>query len=222
DGARLILSQRRFTYLREGGAAGQDDAGRLWRVPVTLRASIGGELIERKVLLAEAEEDLPLPAAPDWVVANAGGHGFYRVAYAPVLLDRLTGQLEVLAPIERFGLVSDAFALAQAGDLRAEAFLELTARFRDEADRNVWAVILGALAYVNRALDDEARPALEAFVRDRVRPAAAGLGAPAERGRADAAAPRRPPAGAGRARQRSRDAGAGARALRALPRGQPG
>src|SRR5581483_3961218 len=176
DGARLILSQRRFTYLREGGAAGQDDAGRLWRVPVTLRASIGGELIERKVLLAEAEEDLPLPAAPDWVVANAGGHGFYRVAYAPVLLDRLTGQLEVLAPIERFGLVSDAFALAQAGDLRAEAFLELTARFRDEADRNVWAVLLGALAYVNRALDDEARPALEAFVRDRVRPAAARLG----------------------------------------------
>jgi len=176
DGARLILSQRRFTYLREGGAAGQDDAGRLWRVPVTLRASIGGELIERKVLLAEAEEDLPLPAAPDWVVANAGGHGFYRVAYAPVLLDRLTGQLEVLAPIERFGLVSDAFALAQAGDLRAEAFLELTARFRDEADRNVWAVLLGALAYVNRALDDEARPGLEAFVRDRVRPAAARLG----------------------------------------------
>ncbi len=176
DGARLVLTQRRFTYLRDAGAPGPDDAGRLWRVPVTVRASIGGELIERKVLLAEAEEDLPLPAAPEWVVANAGGHGFYRVAYAPALLDRLTAELAALAPIERFGLVSDAFALAQAGDLRAEAFLELTARFRDEADRNVWAVLLGALAYVNRALDDEARPALEAFVRDRVRPAAARLG----------------------------------------------
>jgi puromycin-sensitive aminopeptidase len=143
---------------------------------VTVRASVGGDVLERKTLLTAAEEDLLLPGSPDWVVANAGGHGFYRVAYEPGLLDRLTARLDVLAPIERFGLVSDCFALAQAGDVRTEAFLDLTARFRDETDRNVWTVLLAAFAYVNRALDDDAREALQAFVRHRVGPAAKRLG----------------------------------------------
>ena len=127
-------------------------------------------MVEQKLLLASAEDDMALPGAPDWVVVNAGGHGFYRVGYAPALLSRLTADLGVLSPLERFGLVSDCFALTQAGDLDAPAFLELTERFRDETDRNVWAVVVGALAYVNRAIDDDARSALEAFVRDRVGP----------------------------------------------------
>jgi puromycin-sensitive aminopeptidase len=109
-------------------------------------------------------------------VVNAGGHGFYRVGYAPPLLERLTANLGALAPIERFGVVSDAFALTQAGDLEAPAFLDLTARFRDETDRNVWAVLVAALTYVNRVIDDEARESLEAFARDRVGPAARRLG----------------------------------------------
>jgi hypothetical protein len=40
----------------------------------------------------------------------------------------------------------------------------------------VWAVVIGALAYVNRTIDDDARSALEALVRDRVGPAARRLG----------------------------------------------
>jgi puromycin-sensitive aminopeptidase len=180
DGARLALSQRRFTYLREpasaGAGQGVDEPVQLWRVPVTVRASVAGQVVEQKALMATAEHALALPGTPDWVVVNAGGHGFYRVVYAPVLLERLTANLSALAPIERFGVVSDAFALTQAGDLDAPAFLDLTARFRDETDRNVWAVVAAALVYVNRAIDDEARGSLEAFVRDRVGPAARRLG----------------------------------------------
>ena len=40
----------------------------------------------------------------------------------------------------------------------------------------MWAVVVGALAYVNRTIDDDARGSLEAFVRDRVGPAARRLG----------------------------------------------
>jgi puromycin-sensitive aminopeptidase len=176
DGARLGLAQRRFTCLPAPAPAPADAPPELWQVPVTLRASAGGAVVERKLLLSAAEDAVTLPAAPDWVVVNAGGHGFYRVAYSPGLLDRLAANLAALAPIERFGLVSDCFALVQAGDMRAEAFLELTARFLEETDRNVWAVLVAAFGYVNRALDDEAREALEAFVRRRVAPAAARLG----------------------------------------------
>jgi puromycin-sensitive aminopeptidase len=180
EGARLVLSQRRFTYLREpatlGAGHGADEPAQLWRVPVTVRASVAGKTVEQKVLMAASAHEVTLPGVPDWVVVNAGGHGFYRVGYAPPLLERLTADLEGLAPIERFGLVSDAFALTQAGDLDAPAFLELTARFRDETDRNVWAVVVAAFTYVNRVIDDEARESLEAFVRDRVGPAARRLG----------------------------------------------
>jgi puromycin-sensitive aminopeptidase len=119
---------------------------------------------------------VPLGGEPEWVVLNAGGHGFYRVGYADRLRDRLLERLPELTPIERFNLVSDLAALARAGLLRAVDYLELTARFRDETDRNVWAVLIGSLAYVNRVIDDEARPGLAALVRDRLGPAATRLG----------------------------------------------
>jgi puromycin-sensitive aminopeptidase len=176
EGARLFLSQRRFTYLRDPALESGEGPPQLWRAPVTVRASVAGHVVERKLLLAAAEDDLALPGAPEWVVVNAGGQGFYRVGYAPALLDQLTSNLPALAPIERFGLVADCFALAQAGDLPAETFLDLTARFRGETDRNVWAVLVAALVYVNRAIDDDARESLQAFVRDRVRPATRRLG----------------------------------------------
>src|SRR5262249_6991096 len=166
EGSKLVLTQRRFLYLGDPTPGSADEASHLWRVPVAVRASVAGKVVEQKVLLAAAEDDLTLPGAPDWVVVNAGGHGFHRVGYAPALLDRLTADLGALAPIERFGLVSDCFALTQAGGLAARAFLDLTARFRDETDRNVWAVLISALAYVNRAIDDDARETLEAFVRE--------------------------------------------------------
>jgi puromycin-sensitive aminopeptidase len=176
EGSKLLLTQRRFTYLGDTTPADADEARQLWRVPVAVRASVAGKVTEHKLLLAGAEDDLALPGAPDWVVVNAGGPGFYRVGYAPALLSRLTADLSVLAPIERFGLVSDCFALTQAGDLAAPAFLDMTERFRDETDRNVWAVLVGALAFINRAVDDDAREDLEAFVRERIGPAARRLG----------------------------------------------
>jgi puromycin-sensitive aminopeptidase len=173
DGARLALTQRRFLYLPEGDP---EPARQTWRVPVTVRASVRGQPVERKLLLDGREATIDLPAPPDWVVANAGGHGFYRVHYAPTLLDRLTRDLPLLAPIERFNLVSDLFALAQAGDLPASAYLDRTADFRAETDRNVWTVVIASLAYVNRAIDAPARAGLAALVRDRIGPAASRLG----------------------------------------------
>jgi puromycin-sensitive aminopeptidase len=171
DDRGLRLSQRRFTYLE--GAAGADQR---WRIPVTVRASVEGRLVERRVVLDASEGRVDLGGRVDWAVVNAGGHGFYRVRYAPALLARLTGALTELQPIERFNLVSDAFALGQAGAIPVAEYLDLTAHFRDETDRNVWLAILGSLGYVNRVVDDASRPGLAALVRDRVGAAARRLG----------------------------------------------
>ena len=171
EGVGVKLSQRRFTYLPGEGA----DAER-WQIPVRVRASVKRGFVDKPILLGNEDLAVTLPAPPDWVVANAGGHGFYRVQYAPPLLKKLTGALKKLAPIERFNLVSDAFALAQAAMMSAADYLDLTARFTEETDRNVWTALIGSLGYVNRLIADESRPHLEALARQRVDGAAERLG----------------------------------------------
>ena len=140
-----------------------------------IRGAAGGREEERRVLLDGAEAQVDWPGV-DWAVVDAGGHGFYRVRYGADLLARLASDPARLAPIERFNLLSDAFALTQAGLAPAPAYLDVTARFRDETDRNVWAVITGSLGYLNRIIADADRGHLEALVRDRVGPAARRLG----------------------------------------------
>jgi puromycin-sensitive aminopeptidase len=128
------------------------------------------------VLLTERNTKIELPDGFQSAVVNEGGHGFYRVRYAAELRGRLLDRLGDLAAIERFDLVSDLLALCQAGLSPATEYLELTARFRQEADRNVWSVLIGSFAFVNRVIPDSARRGLATFVRDRLRPAAARLG----------------------------------------------
>jgi puromycin-sensitive aminopeptidase len=164
EGAGVKLSQRRFTYLPSEETA----AAERWQIPLRLRASVKRGFVDKPVLLGAEDLVVTLPAAPDWVMANAGGHGFYRVQYAPALLRKLTGALKKLAPIERFNLVSDAFALAQAGMMAAADYLDLTVRFVEETDRNVWTALVGSLGYVNRLVAEESRPHLEQLVRQRL------------------------------------------------------
>jgi superfamily I DNA/RNA helicase len=75
--------QERFRYLAGGEASGR------WEIPVAIRAEADGRRIELTHLLRDAEEQVVLPERTERVVVNAGGHGFYRVAYAPELLQRL-------------------------------------------------------------------------------------------------------------------------------------
>ena len=174
DGSGLKLTQQPFTYLEPEGGRGSET--QRWHVPIALRASVKRGYVEKRVLLADGEAQVSLPAKADWAVANAGGHGFYRVRYATPLLNRMTKTLGALQPIERFNLVSDALALAQAGLMGATEYLDLTARFTAETDRNVWIVITASLGYVNRVIAEGARSGLEALVRKRVGPAAELLG----------------------------------------------
>ena len=171
DGTGLKLSQRRFSYL-----GGEVDTGQRWRIPVVLRASVKHGYVERRLLLDGDTAAVALPAKADWVVANSGGTGFYRARYAPALLKKLAGAVAKIAPVERFNLLSDSFALAQAGLMPAAEFLDLTARFTAETDRNVWTALTSSLAFVNRVIRDDQRGALEALVRHRVEEAAERLG----------------------------------------------
>jgi puromycin-sensitive aminopeptidase len=182
EGEQLVLRQQRFTYLPKplewyGAApAAAAAAPARWHVPVQVRVSAGGRETVERVMLAEAETRRPLPAGADRVVVNEGGHGFYRVRYDDTLRAKLLDRLPSLAAIERFNLVSDAWAVTVAGLMPLLDYLELTARFRDERDKNVWSVLIGSLGTLNRLIVPADRPRLEALVRDRATPALNALG----------------------------------------------
>ena len=101
------------------------------------------------------------------VLVNEGGHGFYRVRYSDELLERLLGALPRWRPSSGSISSTTPGPVTVAGHGAAD-YLELTARFRGERDRNVWSVLLASFATINRISDAGHRPRLAALVRDRV------------------------------------------------------
>jgi puromycin-sensitive aminopeptidase len=173
DGPALVLRQQRFCYLPMTAKGEQAPP---WRVPVQVRFHTeGGQAVVRALLDGPR---LRLDAPPDMtmVLVNEGGHGFYRVHYEPALLARLLDRLPELAPIERFNLVNDAWAAVLAGLMRLADYLDMTVRFQDERDRNVWSVLLGSFATLARIALEDDRPGLQRLVRSRLGRAVAELG----------------------------------------------
>jgi puromycin-sensitive aminopeptidase len=183
----LVLTQQRFTYLpADPSPLAPRPAPATWQIPVQLRICSHGDATTSRVLLKDRETRLPLPAECKAVLLNEGGHGFYRVRYEPALLDRLLrSELERLSAIERFTLLSDAWATTVAGLMPLPEYLDLTGRFVHERDRNVWAVLLESFAFLHRIIAPADRSLLERFVRDRVGPSVSRLGWKAQDGESE-------------------------------------
>jgi puromycin-sensitive aminopeptidase len=147
DNGQLVLSQQAFTYLPSpppGASVGPRRAqmARSRARPCRVRRARAGALHPAR--RAGGPRTGAEPAA-DAVLVNEGGHGFYRVRYTGALLDRLSGGCPSCTAIERFNLLSDAWAISVAGLMSVPEYVEVTARFRDERDRNVWSIIVASL-----------------------------------------------------------------------------
>ncbi len=173
--SELTITQQRFSYLSDEQSSPSKD--QRWQIPLQMRVTAGGKINTSRMLLTEKDTTVPLPHDWESVLINEGGHGFYRVHYAPDLLTRiLNAGIDRLAPTERFNIINDAWAITVAGLMPLTDYLDLTTRFTAERDKNVWAVLLDSFSFLNRIITVEDRPALEAFVRGRVGPAVAALG----------------------------------------------
>ena len=179
DGDQVRFTQRRFIPSRDG-----DDT--TWPVPLMVRQVAGDqERVDRILIEAEGAE-LELLSPDAVVVANAGSASFVRIWYDDELRSRVVARaLDVLSPIERYGLVDDGWAAVVAGKASADSFLDLVEGFKDETDLRVWQAILGGLGWLDRFVEGEPRERLRAFVRDLVRPALARLGWEASEGESD-------------------------------------
>jgi puromycin-sensitive aminopeptidase len=169
---KLTLQQQRFRL-----TPGDEGEATLWPVPVGLRYSATGQVHAQQMLLDAASVNLELAPGLDWIVVNAGGHGFYRVRYAAPLLRRLLPiMMHQLAPIERYGLVDDTWAAVVAGTTAASAFFDFAQGFREETDLDVWTVLARCLDHLDRLLAGDARQRYHECLRQLYRPALDRLG----------------------------------------------
>ena len=171
DGRVLRFSQERFRYLPDP----TDDAR--WSIPLHLRYGTATGEVVTTALLEGDELELDAGGPVLWIIANVGGHGFYRVRYSAPLRAALAERLpDGLSDIERYGLVDDTWSAVLAGATTAAEFLDLAEGFAAETDVSVWRRLLGALDQLDRLVEDDARAALQARVRRLVGPALERLG----------------------------------------------
>ena len=161
DGDNFRLNQEHFRLIGDGDGS--------WQVPVLYSSSDGSG----KIIVGD--EPVSISAASDLVV-NAGGEGFFRVAYEPELLAGIVDKLPDLGPIERYSVISDAFAAVLKGDVDAASYLSLVSGLKDEDEVDVWAVALSGVSELDRVVSSDDRPAMQAFVRSLVSGKANELG----------------------------------------------
>lgn len=158
DPATVELEQTRFTY-RPG------DQG-TWRVPLVLRASVAGEVQQRRVLL-HGPETVRFDGPVEWLVVNGGGWGFHRSAAEASLAPP---DLAACTALERITLVDDAWATVLAGS-PPDAFVRLARRLGDDVHPDVWTVTARALRLLDRVAADDERHHVAALTREVATPA---------------------------------------------------
>lgn len=178
DGLRL--EQRRYLAIPD------ESDQTLWKVPIRLRGSAGGEIFEQQLVLSDSETVVSVPDDLEWVTANAGGTGFYRVLYTHELLDALVENLTSLSANERYVLLYDAFSFPDTGQTEVSSALDLLGAFANETEQSIWQLIFSGLGSVNHHLiKDEDRDAYRAWVRTVISPLVERLGRSADESDSD-------------------------------------
>jgi alanyl aminopeptidase len=123
---------------------------------------------------------IPGDLCPTWVHPNADQAGYYYSKPPADLFPTLAAlPLGTLTARERVGLLSDAWALVESGELDAPRFIELCKNFQHDPEPAVWEQIATALRTLNEdVVSDRDKPALADAVRRLLAPEAIELGSP--------------------------------------------
>ena len=168
DGGDLVLAQRRFLF------GDGDDDGRAAGPSRCTSASGAAKSPRRTAGAARRRRERGAAARPDAVVVvNAGGHGFFRVAYDDELRGRLAG-VGAGRAVDRRALQPRRRRLGRGGGrpLAPTTSCRFVEGFADERDaRGVAGRSLTGLRWCGRLLDGEAAQRFRARVaRPRRRP----------------------------------------------------
>ena len=145
-----------------------------WTVPVCARTPDGKTTC---ALAAGAPASIPLDTCADWVVANAGARGYYRVVNPPATLRTLAANLKSLEPAERLALIADEWALVLKRRHDIAAFMDVASGFKTEQSAAVVETLVGSLKQVGDNLTTQgSRPAYRAWLAALLGPGLAQVG----------------------------------------------
>jgi aminopeptidase N len=166
----VTLSQGRFE-------AGPKSAQRVtWRIPVRLRSQGGGVVTQVLLEKSGAPLTVSVPGCGP-VIANAGQAGYFRVRYTAADSQALRAVFGDLAEIDRLGMLNDAWALGEAGDVPITNYLELAAAIGSDSHPFIVIQLARTLMSIDRLLDGSGwQDEWRAYARQRLRPAFEGVG----------------------------------------------
>ena len=165
----VTLSQGRFFV--DGTT---DAAKQLWSVPVGLAGAAAPSYV---LLTTPQQGGIPAGRCSDPLRANAGGIGYYRVAYDAQTLDANRKAFGTLPDDDKIAMLYDQWALARAGLSPLGSYLGLVNAVGDDRNPVVWSQIVGSLTVLEgymRATPQH--PLMAAYARDLVAPIARSLG----------------------------------------------
>ena len=108
------MSQERF--FKNPGEHNKNDEV-IWNIPIAITTKSSHPNIFKNILMnsKSLEVDLGKLESSDWIKLNADNLGFYRVNYSKKYFEELIAHLDEPnkfgSTLDRFGLVSDAFAM---------------------------------------------------------------------------------------------------------------
>jgi hypothetical protein len=121
--------------------------------------------------------DLPGVANAEWIHPNADEAGYYRWSLAPALNLRLARHAAALSPRERMGMLDNASALLDAGQLASDDYLTFIAAFAGDTEPEITQKVAGQLATVRISLVPmEQRERFDAFGLPLLRPTLTRIG----------------------------------------------
>ena len=149
----LSLEQQRFYSSRLSEQAAQSK--QLWQIPI----SIG----EKKIIFTG--KNIKEIKAKQPVKLNSGETSLLRVSYPQHMLKGFESRVgqKHFDPIDRLGLVRDAFALAESGKMPAVKALEFALAYRQETSLIVWEELADSLARIRSLLYGQ--EAYESFLK---------------------------------------------------------
>ncbi|PYX68254.1 MAG: peptidase [Acidobacteria bacterium] len=168
NSTNVTVTQQRYYFDRSKFESPNDQ---LWQIPVCLKgsATTGAAKCE---LLTKKEENLTLPGCSNWVLANAGATGYYRVGYQPDTVRALAHDAETkLSPAERISLQNDIWASVRVGREPVGDYLAFAQGLQNDRTRAVLEDVLGRIDYIGQYLpNDSDRDSFRMWLRQFLTP----------------------------------------------------
>jgi len=154
------ITQERFLKDKNAKDSSVSPYSYKWDVPITWITSNNNNTELRWLNMDEAATEVEVEAGTQWVKFNVGQFGFYRVNYPEAewtnLAQILMEDPNSLGPMDRASLLNDAFSLAEAGLIRYNIPLDMTAYLAQETHLVPWDTIYSSLRAMGSLLRNTA------------------------------------------------------------------